>query len=504
MAGLSGNCHNGNTTPDTNISHDPDKSIKSLTLFRTCDWPQKCSRCVWPHKVSIFVNGLTKSTLECPDKIIQDVVTHLTKVLRMLWLTDKNAQDVVTHWQMYPVSCLTRMFRMLWLIWWRCSGCNDSLTRKFRMLWLTWQRWKGCCDSPDKGGQDVVTLMTRISRMWLTWQREFTMLWLTWQELSGWCDWPDKGEQDVATHLIRMFRMLRLIWQRCSECCDSRGKGIQDAVTHLTRVFRMLWLAMLLKVSCGAMITKLPSNWLMAARRQGVTTLVIPSSSPPPPLPTPPSWVEEEDEESSWSPKHTQFAASKSTKLEGGLALKQGHAYTTHQIPKYQFWWKFTNVLPKKLPQKVINYCSVHFSLLQNDLCCYSTDGILSTDGKIWCLINPAILTHHQHMKHHHLQTDTHVQSLLKSTPLAMHQDLSDTMSAKHRDPAVFCCLIHHSRPETRTCVCLTSTRNLLMSGLTWSSGTWAAAGDWCLAVWPADRGVSWATCTLLTYTATL
>ena len=57
--------------------------------------------------MSIFVNGLTKSTLECHDKIVQDVATRPTKVLRMLQLTDKNAQGVVTHLtNVHRVLCL--------------------------------------------------------------------------------------------------------------------------------------------------------------------------------------------------------------------------------------------------------------------------------------------------------------------------------------------------------------------------------------------------------------
>ena len=372
-----------------------------------------------------------------------------------------------------------------------------------------WQESSGCCDSPDEGEKDAVTHMTKVNRM----------LWLSWQERSGcdWpdkgnsqcCDWPDKNCQDDVTDLTKVNRMLQLTWQECSGCCDSSDKGAQNVVTHLARAFRMQWLTWQECSGCcdwpccwRCHVVPWSPSCLATDWRQREGKVSPRSSSLPPRHPHP--------------YLHPRLGWRRRTRSPAGaLNTHTVCCFTIHKTwrrlstetrtclhhtsdSKISILMEIHKCVTKKTA------CSVHFSLLQNDLCCYSTDGILSTDGKIWCLINPAILTHHQHMKHHHLQTDTHVQSILKSTPLAMHQDLSDTMSAKHRDPAVFCCLIHHSRPGTRTCVCLTSTRNLPMSGLTWSSGTWAAAGDRCLAVWPADRGVSWATCTLLTYTATL
>lgn len=54
------------------------------------------------------------------------------------------------------------------------------------------------------------------------------------------------------------------------------------------------------------------------------------------------------------------------------------------QIPKYQFWQKFTALLPNKLPCKVLKYSFVQYSLLKNDLCHFSTDKTSPVDGKIW------------------------------------------------------------------------------------------------------------------------
>ena len=58
------------------------------------------------------------------DKIVQSVVTDLTKALRMFWLY-KSVQGVVTNMASVQdvVSDMTRVFRMLWVTWQECSEC---------------------------------------------------------------------------------------------------------------------------------------------------------------------------------------------------------------------------------------------------------------------------------------------------------------------------------------------------------------------------------------------